>query len=182
MGDAMVGVKECLLVLGKQREHERGCRQQHRFDFVRISWRPRLSWDRSVSKWWRMAHPSSNDGDDGSGQRVWTKRWRALRHFALDRVDKLMERGLGKNVDDHEASCLVGPSAPSILAGVDGPPWKATARAEQGIFCSTHEQAGHQSKENWEQRNQKCNTATALVGRGADGKRRWMDLDFERLD
>ena len=27
-----------------------------------------------------------------SRHRVWTQRWRALQHFALDRVDKLMER------------------------------------------------------------------------------------------
>ena len=103
MGDAMAGVKECLLafLLGHSGDHA-------------------SAGNRSVSKWWRIAHPSSNDGDDGSGQRVWTKRWRVLRYFALDRVDKLMERGLGKNVDDHGASCLGGPSERGMLAGVVG--------------------------------------------------------------
>ena len=48
-----------------------------------------------------MAHPSSSDGDNGSRQRVWTKRWRALRHFAVDRVDKLLEWSFRKFVDDH---------------------------------------------------------------------------------
>ena len=87
--------------------------------------------NRSVSKRWRMAHPSLNGGDDGSGQRVWTKRWRALRHFALDGVDKLMERGLGKNVDDHGASCLV---APGVLAGVDG---RVVPRPEMESDCES---------------------------------------------
>ena len=27
---------------------------------------------RSAKEWWRMAHPSSSDGDDGSSQRAWT--------------------------------------------------------------------------------------------------------------
>ena len=44
----------------------------------------------SAKNWWRVAHPSSSDGDDGSRQRAWTKRWRALRHFAVDWVDKLL--------------------------------------------------------------------------------------------
>ena len=49
---------------------------------------------RSAKEWWRMAHPSSSDGDDGSRQRAWTKSLKALRHFAADRVadEKLMER------------------------------------------------------------------------------------------
>ena len=72
------------------------------------------------------------------------KSLKASRHFALDKVahEKLMERGslnlwdngnvskdwafrkkvddLGKNVDDHGASCLGGPSVPGMLADVDG--------------------------------------------------------------
>ena len=148
MGDAMAGVKECLLVLGNQSEKARA-------EFADSSSAPILfghSGDNapagncSVSKRWRMAHPSSKDGDDGSGQRVWTKRSRALRHFALDKVadEKLMERGslslwdnenvsnglafrkkaddLGKNVDttmEPAASC--GQSAPKHAGqGVDG--------------------------------------------------------------
>ena len=67
---------------------------------------------------------------------------------------------LGKNVDDHGASCLVGPSAAGMLAGVDG---RVVRRpAEQGIFCSIHEQAKRQSEENWEQPWRI--TATALLG------------------
>ena len=108
----------------------------HSGDYVSVG-------NRSVSNWWRMARPSSNDGDDGSGQRVWKKR-RALRHFAFVKVadEELMEKisltlwdnvnaskdrasrkkvgDLGKNVDDQGASCLVGPRASSLLAGVDG--------------------------------------------------------------
>ena len=102
-GDAMVGVEECLLVSGNLRESTSGvgdCSTApilfgHSGDYDSAGNRP-------GSKWWRMAHPSSNDGDDGSGQRVWTNRWRALRHFASDRVadEKLMERdsvNLGDN-------------------------------------------------------------------------------------
>ena len=37
---------------------------------------------RSAQEWWRTAHPSSSDGDDGSRQRAWTKSLKALRHFA----------------------------------------------------------------------------------------------------
>ena len=68
---------------------------------------------------------------------AWTKRWRALRHFAVDKVadGKLMERGslnlwdnenglkdrdLGKNVDDQGASSLGSPSEPGMLADVVG--------------------------------------------------------------
>ena len=108
MGDAMAGVEECLLMLDKLRESTSGIADSstvllgHTGGYASAG-------NRSVTKWWRMAHPSSNHRDDGSGQRVWTKRWRALRHFALDRVDKLMERGLGP-------SGLVGPSAPGMLA------------------------------------------------------------------
>ena len=49
----------------------------------------------SAGECWRMAHPSSSDGDHGSRQRAWTKSLKALRHFASDRVadEKLMERG-----------------------------------------------------------------------------------------
>ena len=38
---------------------------------------------------------------DGSRQRAWTKALKALRHFAADRVDKLIERSFRRNVDDH---------------------------------------------------------------------------------
>ena len=72
MGDAMAGVKECLLVLGNLRESTSGVADSstalilfgHSGDYASAG-------NRSVSKWWQ---PSSNDGDDGSGQRVWTKR------------------------------------------------------------------------------------------------------------
>ena len=49
----------------------------------------------SAKDWWRMAHPSSSDRDDGSKQRAWTKTLRALWHFAADRAsdEKLMKRG-----------------------------------------------------------------------------------------
>ena len=43
MGVAVAGVKECQLVLGKLREHERSCRQLQRF--ARSHWRLRLSWE-----------------------------------------------------------------------------------------------------------------------------------------
>ena len=93
---------------------------------------------------WRMAHPSSSDEDDGSRQQVWTKTLKALRHFAADKVagKTLMERGfttywdnwnaskardpqkktdgLGKNSENHGASCLGGPSVPGMLADVVG--------------------------------------------------------------
>ena len=90
-----------------------------------------------------MAHPSSNDGDDGTGQRDWTKKWSALRHFALDRAAddekhmdtfSLWDNGnvsndwafrkkvddLGKKVDDHGASCLGCPCEPGMPADVVG--------------------------------------------------------------
>ena len=96
MGDAMAGVKECLLVWGNHRESTSGVADSttapilfgHSGEYASAA-------NRSVSKWWRIARPSSNDEDDGSGRRVWTKRRRVLRHFALDRVadEKLMERG-----------------------------------------------------------------------------------------
>ena len=74
-----VGAKECLLVLGNLRESTSGVADSstapilfgHSGDYASAG-------NRSVSKWWRTAHPSSNDGGDGSGQRVGTKRWRAL--------------------------------------------------------------------------------------------------------
>ena len=123
-----------------QRKHERGCRQQHRSHLVRSFWRLRLSW----KPFREQVVANSTPVVKRSGQRVWTKRWRALRHFASDRVadEKLMERGslnlwdngnlskdralrkkvddLGKNVDDHGASFLGGPSVPGMLAGVVG--------------------------------------------------------------
>ena len=142
MGDAMVGVKECLLVLGNLRESTSGVGDSSTAPILfGHSGEYASAGNRSGSKWWRMAHPSSNGGDDGSGQRVWTKRWRALQHFALDKAaeEKLMERDslnlgdserelafrkrvddLGKNVDDHGASCLGGPCEPGILADVVG--------------------------------------------------------------
>ena len=158
-GDAMAGIRECLLILGNLRESTSGVADSstapilfgHSGDYASAG-------NRSVSKWWRMAHPSSNDGDDGSGQRVWTKRWRALRHFALDKVadEKLMGRrslnlrdngnvsrdrafrkkvdDLGKNVDDHGASCLGVQVSPACwVVWLDGscpdPLWKEIASA-----------------------------------------------------
>ena len=83
MVDAMAGVKECLLVLGNLRESTSGIADSstapflfgHSGDYASAGNRP-------VSKWWRIAHPSSNDGDDESRQRVWTKRW-SLAAFCL---------------------------------------------------------------------------------------------------
>ena len=53
-----------------------------------------------------MAHPSSNEGDDGSRQRVWTKTSKTLRHFAADKVadEKVMERGFLNLWDSRNAS------------------------------------------------------------------------------
>ena len=59
MGDATAGVKECLLVLGNLRESTSGIADSgtgpflfgHSGDYASAG-------NRSVSKWWRMAHPS----------------------------------------------------------------------------------------------------------------------------
>ena len=75
------------------------------------SWRLRLSWE----PFREQVVASGTPVVKRDPQRVWTKRWRALRHSALDRVDKLMERGLGKNVDDR------GPIEPACwLEWMDG--------------------------------------------------------------
>ena len=113
-----------------------------------------------------MAHLPSGDEDDGSKQQVWTKTLKALRHFAADKVagKKLMERGftthwdnwkaskardsqkkmdgLGKNSENHGASCLEGPSVPGMLADVVGrvraPTCSGKLRErEHGTCCST---------------------------------------------
>ena len=129
-------------------------------------------------------HPSSNDGDDGSGQRVWTKRWRALRHFALDMVadEKLMERGsrnvskdrvfrkkvddTGKNVDDQGASCLVGPSAPGMLRRVvPRPAVESVCESGSKGFCARYTNRPDASQK----RTGNGDGAIASVGRGTDG-------------
>ena len=97
MGDAMAGVKECLLVLGNLRESTSGIADSSTAPFLFChsgDYAP--AGIRSVSKWWRIAHPSSNDGDDGSGQRVWTKKMEGLAAFCLGTKvadEKFMERG-----------------------------------------------------------------------------------------
>ena len=90
-----------------------------------------------MKKWWQMGHPSFSDREEGSRQRVWIKRWRALRHLA---------------------SCLVGPCAPGIPAGrasaetlsdhgVDGscldPLRKAIARAGARSLLLERQQVKH---------------------------------------
>ena len=182
MGDAMAGVIECLLVLGKLRESTSGVADSSTASILLGQPGEYASaGTRSVSKWWRMAHPSSNDGDDGSGQRVWTKRWRALRTLPWTGSTSSWK-------EDSGPACW--------LEWLDGsrtnPLWKAFARAgaRDLLFCSIHEQARRQSEENWEQRrrsvetgrwkrrDQKCNIATALVGRGTDVRGIWYGSDL----
>ena len=56
MGDAMAGVQECLLVLGKLRENTSGFPDSTSFLFGH-SGDYASAGNRSVSKWWRTAHP-----------------------------------------------------------------------------------------------------------------------------
>ena len=147
MGDATAGVKEFLLVLGKLRESTSGVADSSTASILET--KAQLGTvPRAIGGEWHTRRQT------GSGQRVWTKRWRALRHSALDTVDKLMARGLGKNVDDR------GPCEPGMLAGVDGR--VGLREREQEIFCSCsiHEQARRQSEENWEQRWRSVETCT----------------------
>ena len=84
--------------------------QRTSFHFVRSSWRPRFSWELLREELVANGTPVVQPRRKGiQAERVWTKRWKALRHFAADKVYKLLERGFRKNVDDHGASLPRGP-------------------------------------------------------------------------
>ena len=47
----------------------------------------------SAKDWWRMAHPSFSDGDDGSRQRAWARRWRTCGLSWCRRLGRRVRRG-----------------------------------------------------------------------------------------
>ena len=86
-------------------------------------------------------------------------KWRALRHFAWDKVadEELLERS-SLNLWDNRIE-LLGKKVGDFWNNVGGCGWmgRAPTRSEnlrerdQGIIFSVHEQARRQSEENWEQ-------------------------------